>query len=117
MAQVIINPHITRQTSPQLPPFDARIPQPDIVETDSGYGLVDDTFVVISTAADLLEEVAQPTRARWLADPQAWVEERLKGFIWSKQRDLLDSIRDNDQTAVHTCHNIGKSHAAALAAC
>jgi hypothetical protein len=43
------------------------------------------------------------------------VTERLQQAVWSKQRDILQSVRDHRRTAVHSCHGIGKSHVAALA--
>jgi hypothetical protein len=77
-----------------------------------------DEFIIgLTVAADSLEEIAQPTRERWLKDPVAWVRERLNGFIWSKQQEVLEALRDHDRVAVPTCHTIGKSHAAALAVC
>lgn len=42
-------------------------------------------------------------------NPVAWVRERLGEHPWSKQQDILNSVRDNRRTAVHSCHNIGKS--------
>lgn len=42
-------------------------------------------------------------------DPEAWIRERLKEAIWSKQRQVLESIRDNPYTAVPSCHSAGKS--------
>lgn len=112
MARVIVNPHL--DFSRHIAQAAASMP---LSEAPSEYGLEDDALVVLSTAADLLDEVALPTRARWRADPTAWVKERAHGFVWSKQRMILESLRDNDQTAVPTCHTIGKSHAAALAVC
>lgn len=47
-------------------------------------------------------------------DPVRWVQERAKMFVWSKQREILESVRDNRRTAVQSCHGAGKSHNAAL---
>lgn len=46
------------------------------------------------------------------ADPVAWVEERLGEETWSKQREIMWSVRDNRRTAVKSCHGPGKSHVA-----
>ena len=54
---------------------------------------------------------------RWQHDPAAWVRERLDGFAWSKQREILASVRDHRRTAVRSGHGVGKSWTAALVAC
>jgi len=56
-------------------------------------------------------------RARLYADnPVGWVRERLRQVVWSKQREIMLSIRDNRRTAVRSCHGVGKSHTASLVA-
>lgn len=56
-------------------------------------------------------------RARLYAhNPVGWVTERLKQIVWSKQREIMLSIRDNRRTAVRSCHGVGKSHTASLIA-
>lgn len=57
-----------------------------------------------------------PKESAWARDPVLWARERLGVVLWSKQRDLLLSLRDHHQTAVYTAHNIGKSFSAAVAA-
>jgi hypothetical protein len=49
-------------------------------------------------------------------NPVGWVTERLEQTVWSKQREIMQSIRDNRRTAVRSCHGVGKSHTAALVA-
>lgn len=56
-------------------------------------------------------------RARWLADPTTWVKDKLGEHLWSKQREVFTSVRDNRRTAVHSCHAIGKSFTASRIAC
>lgn len=46
-------------------------------------------------------------------DPDRWVREKLAETLWSLQRTIADSVRDNRYTAVHSCHDAGKSHLAA----
>jgi nucleoid DNA-binding protein len=46
---------------------------------------------------------------RYLANPRAWVRERLGEHLWSKQVQIAESVRDNRQTAVRSCHGVGKS--------
>lgn len=48
--------------------------------------------------------------------PHLWGEHRLGEFWWSKQREILDSLRDFRYTAVQSCHDAGKSFIAARAA-
>lgn len=64
-------------------------------------------------AASLLD----PKQLTYRHDPIKWAEERLKVELWSGQRSILESVRDNLQTAVHSCHEVGKSFIAALTVC
>lgn len=59
-------------------------------------------------------EMICPPDLRWRTDPVAWAGERLGIELWSKQREILESVRDNRMTAVHSCHGVGKSFSAAL---
>ncbi|MEJ8671874.1 hypothetical protein WKI71_36580 [Streptomyces sp. MS1.AVA.1] len=49
-------------------------------------------------------------------NPVGWVQERLRQVVWSKQREIMLSVRDNRRTAVRSCHGVGKSHTASLVA-
>jgi hypothetical protein len=49
---------------------------------------------------------------KWQKDPEGFIQERLLGFIWSKQREICRSVRDNRRTAVKSCHDVGKSYIA-----
>lgn len=51
---------------------------------------------------------------RWAQDPASWVRDRLGQTVWSKQREIMESVRDNRKTAVRSCHSSGKSHVASL---
>lgn len=46
-------------------------------------------------------------------DPTGWARERAGVELWSKQQEIIASVRDHAQTAVHSCHAIGKSFVAA----
>jgi hypothetical protein len=46
-------------------------------------------------------------------DPTHWARERAGVDLWSKQQHIIESVRDHPQTAVHSCHAIGKSFVAA----
>ena len=61
----------------------------------------------------LLEQIARNPWAQWQSDPIGFVEQGLKETLWSKQREILESVRDNKRTAVPACHAPGKSHLAA----
>lgn len=57
-----------------------------------------------------------PEADPYAGDPVKWVHDRLRGFLWSKQRQILESVRDNRFTAVPSCHGPGKSYTASCAA-
>lgn len=69
------------------------------------------------TRAQLFAERANPPELRYLRDPDAWARERAGIELWSKQRQVIESVRDNARTAVHSCHEIGKSFVAATTVC
>jgi len=46
-------------------------------------------------------------------DPVAFVNDRLGEFTWSKQNEILTSLRDNSETIVVASHGVGKSFLAA----
>lgn len=51
---------------------------------------------------------------RWAADPTLWANDVLDAFLWSKQQEIANSVRDNPRTAVKSCHGPGKSFDAAV---
>lgn len=52
-----------------------------------------------------------------IADDPAGFSERVLGFsAWSKQREILESVRDHKRTAVRSCHGSGKTATAARVA-
>ncbi len=48
-------------------------------------------------------------------DPIGFVEKGLGETLWSKQKEILQSLMDNKRTVVPACHAPGKSHLAARA--
>lgn len=60
-------------------------------------------------AAELFEKEGRDYKS----DPTRWARERCDVELWSKQREIIESVRDHSQTAVHSCHAIGKSFVAA----
>lgn len=53
------------------------------------------------------------SRQGWLRDPTGWILQRLREPIWSKQREIAESIRDHRRTAVKASYDVGKSFLAA----
>lgn len=49
--------------------------------------------------------------------PEEWVQDRLGGFLWSKQAEVAQSVVDNKRTAVKSSNGVGKSYLGALLAC
>lgn len=50
----------------------------------------------------------------YASDPTRWARERAGIHLWSKQVEILESVRDNPRTAVHSCHSSGKTYNAAV---
>lgn len=65
---------------------------------------------------DAAEALSAPEKD-YRADPVLWARDRLKTFLWSRQRAVVESVRDNPRTAVPSCHSTGKSHTAATVVC
>jgi hypothetical protein len=74
------------------------------------------------TAPDLAAEIiaalddAERAKIDYTADPVRWAGDEAGVFLWSKQREVIESVRDNRRTAVHSCHNVGKTFTAAVTA-
>lgn len=65
---------------------------------------------------ELGEIQAELQRRRWAEDPEAWAAERLNDQLWSGQRRILQSLKRHRKTACPTCHSVGKSYSAGIAA-
>lgn len=50
----------------------------------------------------------------YAADPVGWAEDVLGVHLWSKQRQAIESVRDNPRTAVKAGHGVGKTFVAAV---
>lgn len=64
-----------------------------------------------------LSQAGQMLQPKGYNDPEKWIKERLHGDVWSLQKQIMESVRDNRKTAVRSCHSAGKSHIAAATAC
>ena len=80
--------------------------------TDVLDALTDHERVALTRLVDELDGVGW---ARYATDPVGFVIDGLGETVWSKQRQILESLRDNKRTAVPACHAPGKSHIAARA--
>lgn len=65
--------------------------------------------------AETLDFEAANPWLKYADDPVAFVEQGLGETLWSKQKEILISLRDNKRTAVPSSHAIGKSHISARA--
>lgn len=65
--------------------------------------------------SNLIDQRLNNPWLRFEDDPVGFVEIGLGERLWSRQREILESVRDNKRTAVPACHANGKSHLAARA--
>lgn len=49
------------------------------------------------------------TPSPYLTRPVDWVKDTLDEYLWSKQREIMQSLIDHRYTAVQSCHGAGKS--------
>jgi hypothetical protein len=61
----------------------------------------------------LLEAEENNPWARFETDPVGFIQEGLGESLWSKQKEISDSVVANTRTAVAACHAPGKSHLSA----
>lgn len=48
-------------------------------------------------------------RPDYRREPKRWMNDRLGEWAWSKQDEIMQSVVENTYTAVHSCHDAGKS--------
>lgn len=48
-------------------------------------------------------------QVRWSQDPQSWAQDVLGVHLWSKQREIAQSVVENKRTVVASCHGTGKA--------
>lgn len=73
----------------------------------------------LALAADMLDEAGEREiqSEEYATSPGKWADAKLGTFLWSKQIEIADSVRDHRLTAVHSCHGSGKSFNAAQLVC
>lgn len=64
---------------------------------------------------DGIADALDPPLHPYLDRPVEWIEDELGEHVWSKQKDVLESLVENKFTAVRSCHSSGKSHIASRA--
>ena len=74
-------------------------------------------MIEMPTKAQKFRELAVPRDMVYRRDPVRWAREVAHVELWSKQREIMESVRDNKYTIVKSCHQVGKSFTAALAVC
>lgn len=70
----------------------------------------------LTRAQAFMNRVAPKDRL-YRSDPVGWAGDVADVALWSKQREIIESVRDNKRTAVKSCHQVGKSFVAALTVC
>ena len=75
--------------------------------------------MIDSTSFDaaILYTKQRARKRQYITDPVLWAKDILGVQLWSKQRDIAYSVRDNRNTAVAAGHSVGKSFLAAVLAC
>lgn len=59
-------------------------------------------------AGAMAEVARRQKQERYKTDPVAWAENYLGIKLWSRQKEIIESIRDNRNTAVAAGHGVGK---------
>lgn len=72
----------------------------------------------VDLSAEIIAALDEHERSAidYSADPVLWAANEARVHLWSKQREVIESVRDNRRTAVHSCHNVGKTFTAAVTA-
>lgn len=63
--------------------------------------------------AEAARRAAAESDQRYANDPVGWVRDRLREHLWSKQRQVIEAVRDHPRVAVPSAHSTGKSFTAA----
>ena len=59
--------------------------------------------------ADRVVDRLWPKPNPFVNDPVGWIDDKLGEFLWSKQREIAQSVLKHRYTAVQSCHSSGKS--------
>lgn len=69
----------------------------------------------MATRAQQIAEAAHAYDLRYCNNPCLWAKEKLKVDLWSKQKEILDSVFRNPKTVVRASYSVGKTFVAAVA--
>lgn len=69
--------------------------------------------LIVEAQDELNKAVVEARRRQWTSQPDAWITSRLGEHLWSKQREICQSVAVNQRTAVPSCFASGKSWLAA----
>lgn len=67
------------------------------------------TAVLPKSVGRIAADIFDPPDSPYKYDPVLWLHDKLGRHLWAKQVEILESIRDNQRTAVRSCHGPGKS--------
>lgn len=70
----------------------------------------------ITPAIELIAMEMVVRKRMFAKDPVLWAEEKTGDTLWTGQKQILRSVRDNRRTAAMTSHEVGKSYGASLLA-
>ncbi len=70
------------------------------------------TLTLPPGTADRAVDNLFPQPDPYVGDPVGWTRERLNEFLWSKQCEVAESVRDHRFTTVRSAHGTGKSKVA-----
>jgi hypothetical protein len=76
------------------------------------YGELRPSGPISASCPTLTARTADVQRELGLREPVWWAGDILGDYLWSKQQEIMLSVRDNRRTAVQACHGPGKSHVA-----
>jgi hypothetical protein len=81
------------------------------------YGSKPDTPLTVANIpiAPKIIDTLYPAPDPFTDDPVGWVENKLRGFLWSKQKEILEAVKTHRRVAVKSCHGPGKSFTASCA--
>jgi len=60
--------------------------------------------------------ISKSKAKRYADDPVLWAQDILGSHLWSKQREIAYSVRDNLRTAVRSSNGVGKTHISSIVA-
>lgn len=72
-----------------------------------------DQLLAEAVLAELDKSAGAASGVDYALEPERWAIERAHITPWSKQVEIMESVRDNARTAVMSCHSTGKTYIAA----